>query len=291
MPIVRYRPLEDGQPHLGLLEDDRIYPFPEDSGFATMQQVLQRRASEISDLVKAVRESGTDPLDIARVKLLVPLDEQEVWAAGVTYKRSRDARMEESTEKSVYDRIYDADRPEIFLKATPRRVAGPGGTITIRSDSGWDVPEPEMALVLNRHGEIVGYTVGNDVSSRSIEGENPLYLPQAKIYAGSAALGPVVALADELENPGDLAITLTIERDDSEVFRGETSTADLHRKPADLASWLFRGNDFPDGAFLMTGTGIVPPDEFTLREGDIVRIEIAGIGILTNRVAVLDVGS
>lgn len=291
MPIVRYRPVNDGQPHLGVLDGDRILPFPAESGFSTMQQVLQHRAGEIADRVRSIRDAAADPLDLGDVTILGPLDEQEVWAAGVTYKRSRDARMEESTEKSVYDRVYDADRPELFLKATPRRVTGPGGTITVRSDSGWDVPEPELALVLNRHGEIVGYTVGNDVSSRSIEGENPLYLPQAKIYTGSAALGPVVALSGELENPRDLAITLTIERDDSEVFRGETSTANLHRDPAELASWLFRGNDFPDGAFLMTGTGIVPPDEFSLAEGDIVRIGIAGIGVLTNRVAVLDVGS
>lgn len=291
MPIVRYRPLDSNHPRLGWLEDDHIRAFPADDGYSTPQELLQHTRDEISALVRSLRDSAADTTPLDEAMLLAPIDAQEVWAAGVTYKRSRDARMEESTEQSVYDRIYDAERPELFLKGTPRRIVGPGGTITIRGDSGWDVPEPELALVINRHREVIGYTVGNDVSSRAIEGENPLYLPQAKIYTGSGALGPVIALHDEIDDPQALDIELVIERDEECIFSGTTSTAEMHRSLDELATWLHRGNTFPDGAFLMTGTGIVPPDDFTLHEGDTVRITIAGIGTLTNRVAVLDVGA
>jgi len=289
MPIVRYRPLDNGHPRLGWLEDGQIRAFPDDAGYATPRQLLQHSLDEITGVVRSLRDSTAKSIPLAEVALVAPIDAQEVWAAGVTYKRSRDARMEESSERSVYDRIYDAERPELFLKGTPRRIVGPGGTITIRRDSTWDVPEPELTLVINRHGEVIGYTVGNDVSSRSIEGENPLYLPQAKIYTGSGALGPVVALPDEIGAPQSLDIELVIERDDVAVFEGATSTAEMHRSLDDLADWLHRGNSFPDGVFLMTGTGIVPPDDFSLQDGDVVRIAIAGIGTLTNRVAVLNV--
>lgn len=290
MPIVRYRPLDNGQPHLGWLEDGQITPLPEDAGFSTPQQLLQHHLADIKGIIEKARQGSAEPVDLNDATLIAPIDDQEVWAAGVTYRRSRDARMEESTQQDVYDRVYDANRPELFFKATARRVVGPGGTITIRSDSNWNVPEPELAVVFNRHGEVVGYTVGNDVSSRSIEGENPLYLPQAKIYSGSAALGPVIAMPHELADPQDLTITLVIERAENEAFRGETSTAHMHRSLHDLATWLHRGNTFPDGVFLMTGTGIVPPDELTLEEGDIVRITIQGIGTLSNRVARLHTG-
>lgn len=291
MPIVRYRPFANSHPRLGWLEDDHIRAFPDDDGYATPQHLLQHHREEIDRVIHTLRGSTSGSIPLDDVALLAPLDMQEVWAAGVTYKRSRDARMEESTEQSVYDRVYDAERPELFLKGTARRIVGPGGTITIRSDSGWDVPEPELALVINRHGEVIGYTVGNDVSSRAIEGENPLYLPQAKIYTGSGSLGPVIALYDEIADPQALDIEMVIERDEEQVFSGTTSTAEMHRSLDDLVAWLHRGNTFPDGAFLMTGTGIVPPDDFTLHDGDLVRITIPGIGTLTNRVAVLDVGT
>ncbi|MGI9255151.1 MAG: fumarylacetoacetate hydrolase family protein, partial [Thermomicrobiales bacterium] len=218
------------------------------------------------------------------VELAAPVDAQEVWASGVTYLRSRDARMEESTQKSVYDLVYDAERPELFLKATPSRVSGPGEEIAVRRDSTWDVPEPELALALSPDGEIVGYTIGNDVSSRSIEGENPLYLPQAKVYSKCAALGPVVALTWEITDPNDLGITLVIRRNGAEHFRGTTSTNQIHRRLEELVGYLYRDNDFPYGAFLMTGTGIIPPSEFTLEHGDEVEIEIDGIGSLRNPV-------
>jgi 2-dehydro-3-deoxy-D-arabinonate dehydratase len=192
--------------------------------------------------------------------------------------------MEESQEKTVYDRVYDAERPEIFFKANAARVVDPGDAVAVRSDSTWDVPEPELALVLTSAGEIAGYTVGNDVSSRSVEGENPLYLPQAKVYRRCAAVGPVIALAWELDAPRDKEVRLIITRDGGLIFEGATSTNQLHRTFEDLIAYLFRDNDFPDGVLLMTGTGIIPPSEFTLQDGDVVAITIEGIGTLVNPV-------
>jgi len=219
-------------------------------------------------------------------ELLAPLGSQEVWAAGVTYYRSRTARMEESEEAGgdrFYDLVYDAERPELFLKATSRRVRPPGATVGIRSDSTWDVPEPELTLAINRSGRVFGATIGNDMSSRSIEGENPLYLPQAKVYTGSASLGPCL-LVGSLPGPED-EITLRISRSGEEAFRGTTALSQLKRTYDELAGFLFRENDFPDGALLMTGTGIVPDHPFTLQEGDVVSISVDGIGTLENTVA------
>ncbi len=210
--------------------------------------------------------------------LLAPLETlHEVWACGVTYLRSRDARKAESEVADVYERVYTAARPEIFFKAIGWRVVGQGAPIRIRRDSTWDVPEPELTLVVNRHGEIVGYCAGNDVSSRSIEGENPLYLPQAKTYTGACALGPGVQLAGADELTG-LPIALTIERAGGAAFQGETSTRNLNRPLAELVAYLRHSLDFPQGVFVMTGTGIVPGDHFTLQAGDRVRISV---GLLT----------
>jgi 2-dehydro-3-deoxy-D-arabinonate dehydratase len=217
---------------------------------------------------------------------LAPIGSQEVWAAGVTYYRSRTARMEESRDAGggdFYDRVYSAERPELFFKATPRRVVGPGDFVRIRQDSRWSVPEPELALVVNARGTIVGYTIGNDMSARDIEGENPLYLPQAKVYAESCALGPCVLVGGG-PLPADTPIVLSVVRDGAEAFRGETALSAMRRTPDELVSFLYRENSFPDGAVLLTGTGIVPPDEFTLRSGDHVRITIPPIGTLENRV-------
>lgn len=219
--------------------------------------------------------------------LLAPIGSQEVWAAGVTYYRSRSARMEESKDAgggSFYDRVYSAERPELFFKATARRVAGPGAAVRIRSDAKWSVPEPELTLLLTPRGEIAGYTIGNDMSSRDIEGENPLYLPQAKIYEGSCALGPCVLLA-ESPLPKTTTISLAIHRIGAVAFEGRTTLEMLKRDPQDLAHYLFRENSFPAGAYLMTGTGIVPQDEFTLAHGDVIHISIDGIGTLTNPVS------
>jgi 2-dehydro-3-deoxy-D-arabinonate dehydratase len=222
--------------------------------------------------------------------VLAPVAGQEVWAAGVTYAASRTARNDESKgAHDFYDLVYDAERPELFFKAAPGRVRGPGGLIGVREDSGWDVPEPELALVISAAGEILGYTIGNDVSSRSIEGENPLYLPQAKVYRGSCALGPCIVGVDEAPPLKELEISLTISRDREAIFTGFTQLSRLHRTPEELVQWLFRAQDFPVGVVLMTWTSIIPEAEFTLRSGDEVRISITGLGELVNTVE--EVGS
>jgi 2-dehydro-3-deoxy-D-arabinonate dehydratase len=223
--------------------------------------------------------------NLKSVKLLAPIDEQEVWAAGVTYKRSKVAREEESAGAAqFYDKVYNAPRPELFLKATPSRVSHPGDAIRVRKDATWNVPEPELTLVIAPCGTIAGYTIGNDVSSRDIEGENPLYLPQAKIYHGSCALGPVVTLAQAAPNILKMEIKLTIERGGKVAFEGSTNVDQITRTLPSLAEWLYRENSFPNGAFLMTGTGIVPPDAFSLTVGDSVSIRIGELGTLTNPV-------
>ncbi len=219
--------------------------------------------------------------------LLAPITDQEVWAAGVTYYRSRDARMAESKEAgggSFYDRVYAADRPELFFKASGWRAVGPGGAVRVRSDATWTVPEPELTLVVNPSGTIVGYTIGNDMSSRDIEGENPLYLPQAKVYNGSCALGPAILLAEE-PLPKETSIEIRIDRKGATAFSGSTTLAELKREPKQLVEYLFRDQSFPRGVFLMTGTGIVPGDDFTLLSGDTIAITIASIGTLENYVA------
>jgi 2-dehydro-3-deoxy-D-arabinonate dehydratase len=233
----------------------------------------------------AIRKGAPSEFDPATV--LAPIVSQEVWAAGVTYYRSRNARIDESKDAgggSFYDRVYAAERPELFFKATGRRVVGPGCAVRIRSDAKWSVPEPELTLLISPAGGIVGYTIGNDMSSRDIEGENPLYLPQAKVYDGSCALGPCVLLSNE---PLDKTTTIQIQitRQGETVFTGSTTLAELKRDPKDLARFLFRDNSFDQGVFLMTGTGIVPANDFTLATGDAIRIEIEQIGRLENYVA------
>jgi 2-dehydro-3-deoxy-D-arabinonate dehydratase len=219
--------------------------------------------------------------------LLAPAIGQEVWAAGVTYYRSRDARMAESKEAgggSFYDRVYSAERPELFFKALGSKVVGPFGDVRIRSDAQWSVPEPELALLISSAGTIVGYTIGNDMSSRDIEGENPLYLPQAKVYDGSCALGPCLFVSED-PLPVTTSIKLAIQRRQKLVFEGSTNLENLKRTPTELADFLCRENTFPHGAFLLTGTGIVPEDNFTLLHGDLIKIDIEGIGALQNQVA------
>ncbi|HEY2858253.1 MAG TPA: fumarylacetoacetate hydrolase family protein [Terracidiphilus sp.] len=219
--------------------------------------------------------------------ILPPIEHQEVWAAGVTYYRSRSARMEESESAGggdFYDRVYSAQRPELFFKSTASRTVGPGGKVRIRGDAKWSVPEPELTLAISAGGKIVGYTIGNDMSSRDIEGENPLYLPQAKVYDGSCALGPGILVTGTML-PRTTEIVLEIDREDRCVFAGCVKLSELKRKPEMLVEYLFRDNSFPNGCFLMTGTGIVPPNEFTLQRGDRVRITIEPIGRLANEVA------
>jgi len=228
---------------------------------------------------QASRTQPSVPQDI-----LAPIGSQEVWAAGVTYFRSRDARMEESKGASggnFYDRVYHAARPELFFKATPHRVVGPGAKVAIRDDSLWSVPEPELVLFISPGGKITGYTVGNDMSSRDIEGENPLYLPQAKVYDRSCALGPCLLVPDTAL-PASTEIRIEIRREGKVAFSGSTTLNEMKRKPEELISYLYRHSSFPNGCFLLTGTGIVPPDSFTLKVGDEISITILPIGTLSN---------
>jgi len=242
--------------------------------------------SDLRGYLQSVVDGGMPAPDFAAQKLEAPIGNQEVWAAGVTYYRSRSARMAEAKDAGggdFYDRVYTAERPELFFKATASRVAGPGNEVRIRSDARWSVPEPELTLLINPRGQIIGYTAGNDMSSRDIEGENPLYLPQAKVYDRSCALGPCVLVSSD-PLPAITPIRVEIERGGSAVFLGATTLAEMKRTPVELAGYLFRENTFPSGTFLMTGTGVVPPDEFTLAAGDKIRITIEPIGTLENTV-------
>jgi len=245
----------------------------------SLDELLNMPLRELRESLSRDRPSEA----IAAGVIGAPIQSQEVWAAGVTYQRSREARVEEAVHSDPYDRVYSAARPELFFKATPSRVRGPGQKIAIRSDSTWDVPEPELAVICNSSGEIVGYTIGNDVSSRSIEGENPLYLPQAKVYDGCCSLGPAIALAWEFD-PADKTIGLEIRRDGGVLFQSETRTSAMRRKIAELIEYLHRHQQFKAGCILLTGTGIVPPREFTLQTADEVDILIEGIGELRNEV-------
>jgi 2-dehydro-3-deoxy-D-arabinonate dehydratase len=242
-------------------------------------------AEDPSAVVRAALVTGRPSRVPSRPR--APLQSQEVWAAGVTYLRSRTARMEESKDAgggTFYDKVYHAERPELFFKSTPHRVAAPGEPVRIRRDSKWNVPEPELTLAINARGRIFGYTIGNDMSSRDIEGENPLYLPQAKVYDRSAALGPCLLLTDD-SLPVTTEISIEIRRDRRPVFSGSIAISQIKRTFPSLAEYLFRENAFPHGCYLMTGTGIVPPDDFTLRSGDEIRITIPPIGTLVNPVA------
>jgi len=273
----------DGNDAVALVEGDFVVPLPATTAHASLFDILQ--SADPAAAVRKLSAKAGSPLSIASVALLAPIDRQEIWAAGVTYRRSQVARMEESQEAaSFYDRVYVAQRPELFFKATPHRVVGPGGAVRIRQDARWNVPEPELALVLNSRLELVAFCVGNDMSSRDIEGENPLYLPQAKLYDGSCALGPWVTLAEAMPPAVEIEIELLIERDGRKAFAGATSVGQMARTFDDLIGWLGRDNSFPDGAVLLTGTGIVPDDSFTLVPGDTVSISISGIGKLVNTV-------
>ncbi len=247
---------------------------------------LLAREDLISYLESLLTAGATAAGALRAQDLLVPIGSQEVWAAGVTYLRSRAARMAESKDAGggdFYDRVYAAERPELFFKSHPQKVVGPGAAVGLRSDATWSVPEPELVLVIDPGGRIVGYTIGNDMSSRDIEGQNPLYLPQAKIYNRSCAMGPGILVTREVL-PDSTRISISIERGGAAAFAGETTLAQMKRKPQELVDYLYRDQTFPVGCFLFTGTGIVPPDSFTLERGDLIRIGIDGIGMLVNQV-------
>jgi 2-dehydro-3-deoxy-D-arabinonate dehydratase len=273
--------LPGGRVRIGVVEGGhiRLLDFEESPGVHPLSEILHAEdpASQVTQLL----DEESAPLPVRDVMFLAPIDLQEVWGAGVTYERSQVARREESQGGgSFYDKVYTADRPELFFKATPSRVVGPGQRVRLRHDTRWCVPEPELALIISPHQRIVAFTIGDDVSCRDIEGENPLYLPQAKFFTGCCALGPVVTLAGSMPARDKTQIRMVIRRGDSEVFSGATSLAKMARRLEDLVAWLCREQHFPHGVILLTGTGIVPPDEFSLEPGDQIAISIDGIGTL-----------
>ncbi len=287
---MTYLPSVGRQKRWGWVRLGQVYPLDEQAVAAIMVSpsaeglsVLEEEAG--AEPVFSFTDLDVEPGRYGHPSFVSPLlSNQEVWAAGVTYESSKFARMSESSDGGdFYAKVYVADRPELFMKGTPSRTVGQRDIVGIRPDSHWNVPEPELSVLVAGTGRILGYTVGNDMSSRDIEGANPLYLPQAKVYRNSCALGPVVIPAERLD-PHTLAIQLVIERGGETLFRGETSTARMRRNVKELVDWLFRSNDFPNGVYLLTGTGIIPPDEFSLQADDIVHITIEGIGTLTNLV-------
>ena len=270
-----------GMPHVGLLEGQRVIPLSSEPHALSKLLHAENPTQSALDLA---RQAGAT-LDLGSIRILAPIDSQEVWGAGVTYERSKEARQKESKRgEEFYDMVYRSPRPELFFKATPGRVVGPDEAVRIRGDSRWSVPEPELALVLSPRLQHVGWTIGNDLSARDIEGENPLYLPQAKVYDACCALGPVITLAPAMPPLAEIEISMEIDRHGQTVWVGTTAAQRMVRSFSDLIDWLGRDNQFPGGVILLTGTGIVPPDDFYLREGDIVRISITGIGMLCNSV-------
>ncbi len=254
--------------------------------FKDLASAYERSGADVGAMVSLleVAVKGAEKMSYDESLLEIPLESMEIWAAGVTYLRSRVARETETSSKGIYDRVYEATRPELFLKDTGLRCRGPGKEVCIRSDSEWSVPEPELTVVLDERARVVGYTVGNDVSSRDIEGENPLYLPQAKVYRGSSAIGPVIVTPEEVGDPRALDIEMKILRGGKVAFEGSVNTSQMKRSIEELAGYLSRDNILRRFTLLMTGTSIVPPDEFTLRGGDIVEVEVRGIGVLRNYV-------
>ena len=285
MKICRFQHA-DGVVRIGAVVDSSTLLDLTATGLKDLTTLLE--ADDPLAALQTLIQANPPGVNLADIQLIAPVERQEIWAAGVTYLRSKSARMEESDfSASAYDRVYAAARPELFFKSLPEKVVGPGGLVGIRRDATWNVPEPELALVLNSRGQIVGHTIGNDMSSRDIEGENLLYLPQAKTYHRSCALGPWIVLGTPETQAREWEIRIAIQRAGENVFTGETSVGQIKRQFAELAGYLFRSQDFPHGAVLLTGTGIIPPEQLTLNEGDVVDIEVSGIGVLQNTVTVV----
>ena len=284
--VCRFQPQGGtGPARIGAVSDETVVDLSA-AGVTSLATVLD--AVEPAAAVRTARIAGGERFALADVVLLAPVDRQEVWAAGVTYLRSKTARMQESDfSATAYDRVYDAPRPELFFKAVAEKVVGPGDGLGIRGDARWNVPEPELALVMNSRGELVGCTIGNDMSSRDIEGENLLYLPQAKTYDRSCGLGPWIVLGCDEHEARGWTIAITISRADREVFTGQTRIDRIKRSFHELAEYLWRSQSFPHGVVLLTGTGVVPDDSFTLAADDRIVIEVDGIGRLENRVLIV----
>lgn len=288
MKLVRFS--SGGEEGIGVLEGGSILDFghagPQYRDWASAYEAAGSVERLVASLERDKGKAGKLPYDYRTLR--APFSPSEIWAAGVTYFRSREARETETKTKGIYDYVYSAVRPELFVKDSGLRCVGPGEEVCVRADSKWSVPEPELCVVLDASFRVVGYTAGNDVSSRDIEGENPLYLPQAKVYRGSSSFGPVVTTADDIPDPRSLRISLRVKRKSEVAFEGEVNTSQLKRSVEELVGYLRRSNVIRTFTLLMTGTSIVPPDDFTLRGGDVVDIEIEGIGVLSNPVRQLE---
>jgi 2-dehydro-3-deoxy-D-arabinonate dehydratase len=290
MRIIRFKQIETGKPILAAVTDENeIYSLPFNNIVEVAEHAKSRNIKTIELLNDLVKDRLALNESLEELQLLVPVEAPEVWASGVTYLKSKEARNFEATDGKLdamtfYDKVYDAERPEIFFKSTKDRTIGQGDELYLRSDSNWQIPEPELGLVLTSDGEILGYTIGNDMSCRDIEGENPLYLPQAKVWTGSCSIGPAILLAEAVKDPYQFEITCRIVRNEEITFEGSANTKQLKRKFDELVSFLKRDNTVFPGTVLLTGTCIVPPNEFTLVDGDRIEIEISGIGKLSNPV-------
>jgi 2-dehydro-3-deoxy-D-arabinonate dehydratase len=283
--LCRFTAAPDSDVRVGLVDGEVVRDLTP-AGVHRLHDLLERE--DLHEQLARARRADLPEWPLDDVRLLTPVESQEIWAAGVTYFRSKQARMEESDFSArAYDQVYEAARPEIFFKAVPEKVVSPGEAVGIRRDARWNVPEPELTLVVNSSQSIVGFTIGNDMSSRDIEGENLLYLPQAKIYASSCAIGPWVIVGADERDARQWTIRLEIDREGVTVFAGDTRVDQIKRAFSELVDYLFRSQAFPRGAMLLTGAGIVPPDAFTLAEGDRVRITISGIGVLENTVRIV----
>jgi 2-dehydro-3-deoxy-D-arabinonate dehydratase len=289
MRIIRFLNQNSNPTLAAVTDDSKVYVLPQND-FMELVNTAEDQGTTALALVEGVI-AANNPLEVEveKLELIVPIEAPEVWAAGVTYERSRDARNYEATggkldATTFYDKVYDAVRPEIFFKSTAARTVGPNKPVYIRSDSNWQIPEPEVGLVLNKNGKIVGYTAGNDMSSRDIEGENPLYLPQAKVWKNSCSIGPAIRLVETVEDPYKFEIVCRIFRNEEKVVEGSATTGQLKRRFDELVDYLTLDNEIFDGTVLLTGTCIVPPNEFTLLDGDRIEIEVSGVGVLNNPV-------
>ncbi|MFJ7829463.1 fumarylacetoacetate hydrolase family protein [Peribacillus sp. NPDC097284] len=289
MRIIRYINEHSNATLAAVTNGGEVYPLPQEGLIELIQQANEQQVSPLSFIENFLSTSMPIQQPLEDLSLLVPIVAEEVWASGVTYERSRDARNYEATAgrldaTTFYDKIYEAERPEIFFKSTAARTVGPGKDVYLRSDSNWQIPEPELGLVIDREGGILGYTIGNDMSCRDIEGENPLYLPQAKMWKNSCSIGPAILLAESVKDPYDFDITCRIYRNDELKVEGQANTSQLKRKYHELVSFLIRDNEIFDGTVLLTGTCIIPANDFTLLDGDRIEIEVSGIGVLKNNV-------
>ncbi|OIJ11558.1 fumarylacetoacetate hydrolase [Anaerobacillus arseniciselenatis] len=288
MRIIRFK--EENNVVLGALTDEgSIFVLPQKDFLELTSLAEEKETTALQIVEEVIANSVPISAKVEELQLLVPIEAPEVWASGVTYLKSKEARNYEATEGKLdattfYDKVYDAERPEIFFKSTAARTVGPNQDVCLRTDSNWQIPEPELGLVINKDGKVLGYIAGNDMSSRDIEGENPLYLPQAKVWKNSCSIGPAIRLAETVENPYEFEIKCRIYRNEEKVVEGSASTGQLKRKFDELVSYLVKDNDIFDGTVLLTGTCIVPPNEFTLADGDRIEIEISDIGVLNNPV-------